>query len=582
MPIDASIYALQKAPQPLADPGEVLGRAMQIRNQQQANQIGQERLRSEQIQNAERERKQRSATIVRDTFLNAGGDPAKHVQMAAQGGADPDEVQALQKHYTDLAKSAAEADDKTLGVKLKRNEMILPLHDQAIGLAEKDPQAFTQAWPDFLQQAAAIDPDAAKHFSPDQPPTVEQLVASKNLHLTQDYALKTAAEKRAADEAKQKATAATDTHGAAVAALPGTQAKAEAEVRQNDAATLATAAEQGPQALAAALARLPEPRRGPFAGLTAQTKPADIRRIGMDAVQVVTADQQAANAARQERHDAETEKQGAGHLAIARGQLALAQNRYGFEVGGGVSPQAKAAAAGEIAPQTLRMMLRSNPGLMGQIKQVDPNWDEANIDKRYEVLREYNKTSSGTGGGQLIALNTLIHHADLYLETAEALKNGSFRPGNAIYNKVATAFGSAPPTNAALVARFFASETGKVATGGIPAEGEVNGILKNLGTDASPEAIAGAGRTLLQLAGGRAVPHMEKVKDAKLDKVVKVLGDDARGILQKRGFNPDTMKPDGGGTSGAPRINTKAEYDALPSGASYIDAQDGQTYTKKR
>src|SRR5262249_55628077 len=137
-----------------------------------------------------------------------------------------------------------------------------------------------------------------------------------------------------------------------------------------------------------------------------------------------------------------------------------------------------------------------------QAKRLDPNWDEATLDNRYQTLREFTSTGMSHAGGQALALNTLIHHADLYMQAAEALKNGTFRPGNAVYNAVATTFGAAPPTNAALVARFFASETGKVATGGVLAEGEINGILKNLGTDASPAAIAGAGKTLLQIAAG--------------------------------------------------------------------------------
>jgi hypothetical protein len=93
------------------------------------------------------------------------------------------------------------------------------------------------------------------------------------------------------------------------------------------------------------------------------------------------------------------------------------------------------------------------------------------------------------------------------------------------------------------VARFFAGETGKVATQGVPAEQEINGILKNLMNANSPQQIIGAGTTLLGIAAGRMVPLKEKVDDAKLQNLVQVLGPSAKEILVRRGFDPETMKP---------------------------------------
>ncbi|MES2136614.1 MAG: hypothetical protein V4502_06090 [Pseudomonadota bacterium] len=238
---------------------------------------------------------------------------------------------------------------------------------------------------------------------------------------------------------------------------------------------------------------------------------------------------------------------------------------------------------GKIDPATTRAMLRRQPGLMAQVVAKYPDFDDANIEKRYNVGREFASSSNSKAGGQVIALNTLIHHADLYMQTAEALKNGSFKPGNAVYNAVASTFGSAPPTQANLVARFFAGETAKVATGGVPAEGEVNGILAQLGNNASPDQIAGAGKTLLQIAGGRMTPLMEKAKDAHLENVYPVIGPDAAEILKRRGFNPATMKPNAGGPAGAGvrAVTGKAERDALPSGTQYTKPGDPNVYTKQ-
>ncbi len=236
-------------------------------------------------------------------------------------------------------------------------------------------------------------------------------------------------------------------------------------------------------------------------------------------------------------------------------------------------------ARGEVDPATTRTMLRRQPGLLSQVHTIDPGFDEVDIDKRYNTAKEFSSSSNTKAGGQVIALNTLIHHADLYLQTAEALKNGSFVPGNAVYNAVSSAFGSAPPTQANMVARFFAGETGKVATGGVPAEGEINGILQNLGTNASPDQIAGAGKSLLQIASGRMIPLQEKLKDAHLEKQFPVVGADATDILTRRGFDPATMKPVASGNIPTPA--SQAEYNALSKGAQFRKPNDPKVYTKQ-
>ena len=253
--------------------------------------------------------------------------------------------------------------------------------------------------------------------------------------------------------------------------------------------------------------------------------------------------------------------------------------------GGAPSAAAQMAADGRMAPATLRAMLRRDPNFMNQVVQADPNFSEDKIQERYDTLKEFTNTSNTKAGGQVLALNALIHHADLYLATADALKNGQFRPGNAAYNAVANAFGSAPPTQANLVARFLAGETGKVATGGIPAEGEINGILKNMGNDAGPDQIKGAAQSLLGIAAGRMIPLQEKVNHADLQARVQVLGPDAQAILTRHGFDPATMKPiaKGGGGGAIPAAvstllsapSVKPGIHKLSDGSSWMKGADG-------
>lgn len=198
----------------------------------------------------------------------------------------------------------------------------------------------------------------------------------------------------------------------------------------------------------------------------------------------------------------------------------------------------------------------SGPGVLltNAVYQADPNYTPLLGQKRKTELQDFSQASLPHAGGQAVALNTMIHHADLYMEAGEALKNGTWRPGNAAYNAVAAAFGKAPPLQADLVARFFAGETGKVATGGVPGEGEVNGILQNLKNSNSPQQIADAGKTLLGIAAGRMVPLQERIADAKLENLAPpLLGPSAKAILVRRGFDPNTMQPVKAGA--APKFN---------------------------
>lgn len=336
------------------------------------------------------------------------------------------------------------------------------------------------------------------------------------------------------------------------------QAGIDEKQRAIDASMLATAAKVGPASYAKALGALSYDRAKPFAD-AGVTDPDSIRALGMQPSQAATAAHEAETATETARHNKQQEATEKTKASIENARLALEKQKAGFEMGGGVSPQAQMIADGKIDPQTARSIIRKAPGILAQIKIADPKFDQADMDKRYDTLKEFSNTSIGKAGGQALALNTLIHHADLYQDVGDALKNGSFTPGNAVYNRVATLFGSAPPQNAALVARFLAGETGKVATGGVPAEGEINSILKGLSTNASPDQIKQAGNTMLQIASGRAIPLMERVKAAKLDGKVQVLGPDAQAILQKRGFDPATMKPV---TSQASKAYSQSDVDA--------------------
>jgi hypothetical protein len=526
-------------------PLDTLAKMGDIRARNQQMQTAQLQQQALQQENQQRQIELDDSRKMSQAWMQAGGDLDKTAQLFAQMGGSPKGMMALQQQVMQMKEQKAKlstAELQNLGAKNDQIESLL----QPV-LAESDPAKQKPLWDSALatavQKGLLTADEATQH--PYQGPDVAKQYAT-GLQ-TEKWVTAQAAKERGAAAQQQADTAkAADQrkqadedliHG--VATLGVAQPKSQAEYQQLVGQLPPAAAQRILQAV-------------PVLQFDPATSMDKIRRLGMTPEQQTQADQAAANAKETARHNAAEESQGTQRIGIEQKRTNLQEQQLGFDTNGGVSQTARMIAGGQIDPQTTRSMLRRSPGLIEQVKRADPNFDEANIDNRYETLKEFTNTSVGKAGGQALALNTLIHHADLFQRVGEALKNNSFRPGNALYNEVSTMFGGPAPTDAKLVARFLAGETGKVATGGVPAEGEINGILQSLSTNNSPDQLVNAGKTILQIAAGRATPLMEKVHQAKLDNQVQVIGDDARGILKRRGFDPNTMKPAGQGAPPLP------------------------------
>jgi hypothetical protein len=542
--IDPNI-ALQVKPVQVDNPMDAYGRVLAIKGAVQHGQLQAEQLKGAQAANAQRERDLTDDEIVKAAWGQTGGDLNRILPLVS-GKVSAKKQEGLVKFHQDARLKAAQIKKEDLPVLVDQNDRLLTLIEQVKATPDQEYEA---KWPSFKAAALSIKPDLNL---PDQaPPKTEVGMLSYGL-VTSGHYYKQEQEKRLAAEEARKA----EEHKAK---LPGVIADALGKGLQVAGQTAPGISNQAGW----------DEWRASLAPEVAKAVPAMFSPAAVDLVKKrgMTPEQQVATAETATRN-AEIAKRDSDRIELERKRVGLEGQRVGLErqrfnatIGAGLDANGQALPAdalkaraaanpaavmmteGKMSPQTARSMLRKNPALLAQARALDPNFDEADIENRFATLKEFTNTSNGKAGGQALALNTLIHHADLYMETAEALKNETFKPGNAVYNKVADAFGSAPPTNAALVARFFAGETGKVATGGVPAEGEINGILKNLSTDAGPDQIAGAGKTLLQIAAGRATPLIEKVNGAKLQNVVRVIGPDAKEILGRRGFNADTMKP---------------------------------------
>lgn len=467
-------------------------------------------------------------------------------------GVQPKIVQGLQKYSLESRETQAKLEHSDLENSQTRNsavgKFLTSLND------EKDPARRQQAWQTGLSNLRTNGllkgVDLPQEFNGSQDQMNNLLVEHGFLSGVTDSALKR--KKEAAETAQNEAKATSELATAAENTI-----KSKQMARQQVASQLASVAETNPSGLAAAVAALPPEHQGLFSGVT---NPKAIRRLAMTPEQTVQADREEADLERRRQsdlqqktnqdatraetsayHKSEIGMRGA-EIGVQRQRLALETQRAGFDMSGGISPAAQAIANGDYDADTTKRVLSKNPGLIAQVKAIDPDFSQDNVDKRSQVLKEFTSSTAGKAGGQVVAFNTAIHHADLYLQAQEALKNGSFQPGNALYNKFVDTFGSPNVNDSKIVARALAGEINK-ATSGVQAEGEMKGTLDTLSSSASPEKATGAVKTMIGLMAGKLSALNEKVQDAKLGKVVHVLGPDAKEILGRRGFNPDTMKP---------------------------------------
>lgn len=561
----ADYIAQSVQPVAVQTPLDIARQHIEVQGAQQQQQLNALKIQQEQ-------RAMASQAAIQKAFTDANGDLDQTLALAPRYGALPSDIVGLQQHVLTTKKTIADLDKDQLETHQKHVDIAAGQVNSLLGLPED--QAAAQ-WPGIVQgliKSKDIKPGELPDQYPGHQGLQQYLLGAngyKNALTAEQKNREIAAQEKTATARQQQADTAQQK---AQAELPGLQADAAQKQRVQDAEQLSAAARQGPEALRAAMDAMPHGRARTFIGLTT---PEDIAKAALTPEQSITAANAAAGRTETGRHNAVEEAARNKQLGIEGARLALERQKAGFEMGGGVSPAAQMAADGRMDPATLRSMLRRSPGMLPQILQVDPQFDEGNIDKRYSTLKEFTASGNTKAGGQVVALNTLIHHANLYMDAADAMKNGSFRPGNAAYNTLATMFGSAPPNNAALVARFLAGETGKVATGGVPAEGEIKGILSSLGTNASPDQMKQAGQMLLQVAAGKMEPLQFKVKDAKLDKLVTVISPDSQAILQKRGFDPNTMKPVAA-TNAATTPQYKAGDTRTVNGVKYVRNDKGE------
>ena len=195
---------------------------------------------------------------------------------------------------------------------------------------------------------------------------------------------------------------------------------------------------------------------------------AKLRQYALTPEQQTTADATKARDANTVTNDAAMRQQGNARLGLEASGLAIRKVEADPFGQLGLNPHPPAAAQTDANGQSLTgpAYLNTLPaGLQARVKAIAEGRDTSiprgaqqgplmaavnQYDPTYNATRGKARAAftSGKQGQNVQALNTATVHLDqLATDASDALKNGSFRPGNAAYNSLSAAFGQNAVTN---------------------------------------------------------------------------------------------------------------------------------------
>jgi hypothetical protein len=219
-----------------------------------------------------------------------------------------------------------------------------------------------------------------------------------------------------------------------------------------------------------------------------------------------------------------------------------------------VSASARAIAEYKMQPPSPRSRASgAGKAIMEQVLQANPSYDETQYPTRSAMRKAY---TSGNQAQQLGALNTAIAHLGLMDDVAKAMDNGSFKPGNELYNKVRTLFGDSAVTNFEFARDIMSGELATAMKKSGATDIEIAKVSKSLDGASSPKQLADAVRKVaVPMIGGKARTFDEQYKAVMGDKdPFSVYTPSAKALLEK--FGGDGTKPapvsGSGGKGGGP------------------------------
>jgi len=517
----------QQAPDGGMELNALANSAVQRQGEQTTNQQQQIALQQQQMDLQDQQ-------TFKNLYRQNNGDMVKTLGAAAQAGVGPRTLMPIQTAVQAFQTGQAKLTQDKLDIQNSQNEGMLGL----LAPVEKiqDPTAQKQAYDTAMQTALSkgylTQGDIAQHPYVDRNGVTSyalglQTVKSLNADAAQRQA---AARQTAADAAKAKEDA----------ELPGQQADAAQKIKALAASDLS--ATSNPAAYDARRDQFIHDGGSPgvFPPSRAVYDPngqwlpgqqAIVNRSGMTAEQRTQADQAAANAkqaavpktdaelAAAATYDPNATPQQNANAALKRndqskiasrlvtnntfaipglpasGQAAsqLSGQPYLDSLPGATAAQVKAIAEGRAVLPSATSRATAAQQLRAAVFQYDPSYS----DQRGQVRKAF---TTGTDGRNIGNLNTAVIHMDALGDLAKSMDNGSFQPGNALYNRAATMFGGSAPTNVEGLRQAVAGEMDQALHGTSTIEGR-NAILSTIPVKSSPAQMAGIIETNLRTMG---------------------------------------------------------------------------------
>ena len=219
-----------------------------------------------------------------------------------------------------------------------------------------------------------------------------------------------------------------------------------------------------------------------------------------------------------------------------------------------LAAQVRQIAAGAVTLPSANNRSQAALQLRDMVFHFDPEFSE----QRAQVRKAF---TTGADGKNIGALNTAPVHLDQLGDAALAMDNGTFRPGNAAWNYVRTAFGSDAVSNFNGLKAAVSSEMASALKGNATDQ-EIKNIQSTVESSSSPKQLAGIINTNLGIAAAKLQTYQERYsQQIPNDHVWSPVLPSARAVFEKHGIAAGSQVQGGGGGGNA-KVYTQANVDA--------------------
>lgn len=523
--IDASI-PLQVRPPQFEDPMQAYGKALTLKNLMQQQQSGQLGIEREQMQNQAMRQDLADQQLMKDAYGQAGGDLDKLPGMLA-GKVSPKTLMALNASILEHRQKMAGLTKDELAIAKGHTEAIAAASQALLSAPpEQRPAVWQTVRPQLLQGKHGTEADFPAAYPGDQwVQTHGQMAIAADKQI--DQALAADKEKREKAESNARMPGIVADAGMKTAVAAGMANPDDAQAQQlgmtpDQRAQLKLRAEE--------VAKLNTPAE--LAAKASDPKsPPEMRDAAKAALKIL---EQHAIASRPVTQLTVLPTAGGGPQAQLTGEEFLKT------LSPGTAGQVKAVAEGRATLPSATSRSQAAIQLRDAVFRYDPSYS----DQRAQIRKAF---TTGSDGRNIGALNTATVHLDQFAEAAKAMGNGSFRPGNAIFNAIVTEFGGSAPTNLAGLKTAVAGELAS-ALKGTATDPEIADIKKAIESKNSPQQLADYVKTQIHVLHAKLNTYRERYQQQMPgDTVWSPVLPSARGVYERYGIGGAPAQDQTGG-----------------------------------